>query len=127
MIQIKIVITCLFLAGLYGRAAPQELRDVYQRVREAVVTIHTEERETSVDAWGTTFEGQGSGVLVSRDGKVMTAAHVIQAVDSVTVKFLDGEIIPARVLSSIPAFDIAVVQLETRNQPLSCHCSLLSC
>ena len=113
MIQIKIVITCLFLAGLCGRAAPQELRDVYRRVREAVVTIHTEERETSVDAWGTTFEGQGSGVLVSRDGKVMTAAHVIQAVDALSVEFLDGQIIPARVLASIPAFDIAMVQLQT--------------
>ena len=45
MIQIKIVITCLFLAGLCGRANPQELRDVYRRVREAVVPIHTEERE----------------------------------------------------------------------------------
>jgi len=43
----------------------------------------------------------------------MTAAHVIQAVDSLSVEFLDGQIIPARVLSSIPAFDIAVVQLAT--------------
>ena len=113
MTQIRIVITCLFLVGLCGRAAPQELRDVYRRVRDAVVTIHTEERETSVDAWGTTFEGQGSGVLVSRDGKVMTAAHVIQAVDALSVEFLDGQIIPARVLASIPAFDIAMVQLQT--------------
>ena len=107
MMQIKMVITCLFLVGLCGRAAPQELRDVYRRVRDAVVTIHTEERETSVDAWGTTFEGEGSGVLISRDGKVMTAAHVIQAVDALSVEFLDGQIIPARVLASIPAFDIA--------------------
>ena len=87
MIQIRIVITCLFLAGLCGRAAPQELRDVYRRVREAVVTIHTEERETSVDKSGVTLAGQGSGVLVSGDGKVMTAAHVIQAVDSLSVDF----------------------------------------
>ncbi len=127
MIQIRIVITCLFLAGLCGEAAPQELRDVYRRVREAVVTIHTVERGSSIGDWGVTLAGQGSGVLVSRDGKIMTAAHVIQAVDSLSVEFLDGEIIPARVLASIPAFDIAVVQLETRNQPLSCHCSLLSC
>ena len=112
MNQIRLVILCLFLAGLCGEAAAQEVRDVYRRVREAVVTIHTEERETSEDAWGTTFEGQGSGVLVSADGKVMTAAHVIQAVDALSVEFPDGEVIPAKVLVSLHAFDIAVVQLE---------------
>ena len=41
--------------------------------------------------------GLGSGVLVSADGKIVTAAHVVQTADTVVVEFADqdpvGEVI----------------------------------
>ena len=33
------------------------------------------------------FTETGSGVLISADGKVMTAAHVVQAMDEINVEF----------------------------------------
>jgi S1-C subfamily serine protease len=59
-----------------------------------------------------TSSGIGSGVLISPDGKVLTAAHVVHTADSVGAVFQDGQLIPARVLSSAPFADVALVQLE---------------
>jgi len=45
------------------------------------------------------FTEVGSGVLISADGKVMTAAHVTQALDDVTVEFIGGETVRARTVA----------------------------
>ena len=54
----------------------------------------------------------GSGVLISPDGKVMTAAHVVHAMDEITVEFIGGEAVKARVVASEPAADLSLIQLE---------------
>jgi serine protease Do len=51
-------------------------------------------------------------VLISTDGKVLTAAHVVQTADAVAVEFSDGALIKASVLTSDPAADVALLQLE---------------
>ena len=58
------------------------------------------------------FAETGSGVLISRDGRVMTAAHVVHSMDEITVQFLGGETVPARVVFSEPAADLSLLQLE---------------
>jgi S1-C subfamily serine protease len=59
-----------------------------------------------------TFTEIGSGVLISADGKVMTAAHVVHAMDEIFVEFLGGERVPARVIASEPAADLGLLQLS---------------
>ncbi|PYM73417.1 MAG: trypsin [Candidatus Rokuibacteriota bacterium] len=51
-------------------------------------------------------------MLISPDGKVMTAAHVVHAMDEITVEFLGGETVKARVVASEPAADLSLLQLE---------------
>ncbi len=91
-----------------------EIADLYDQIKASVVVIKTESREVSPVAPGQLMSvgGLGSGVLISDDGKVMTAAHVVQTADSVTVTFLSGESVSARVLSSEPAADVALIQLD---------------
>ncbi len=38
------------------------------------------------------MNGLGSGVLISKDGKVLTAAHLVQPADKIEVEFPDGEV-----------------------------------
>jgi S1-C subfamily serine protease len=46
-------------------------------------------RGRDVTAGGETHFGEtGSGVLIAADGRVMTAAHVVHAMDQVSVEFL---------------------------------------
>jgi serine protease Do len=60
----------------------------------------------------TRFTETGSGVLVSNDGRVMTAAHVVHTLDEVSVEFLGGETVSARVVASEPAADLSLLQLD---------------
>jgi serine protease Do len=52
-------------------------------------------------------------VLISPDGKVMTAAHVVHAMDEITVQFFGGETVAARVVASEPAADLSLLQLDS--------------
>jgi S1-C subfamily serine protease len=54
----------------------------------------------------------GSGVLISNDGKVLTAAHVVELADEIRVGFLSGETIFAEVVASEPRADVALLRLE---------------
>jgi S1-C subfamily serine protease len=79
-----------------------------------VVTIRTVEREITPQSKGEFVKstGIGSGVLISADGKVLTAAHIVQAADRVVVEFTEGKEIPAEVIASVVTADVALVKLE---------------
>jgi S1-C subfamily serine protease len=106
----------LVLAGAGPAAAPAEesLPETFKRVNPAVVEIHT--RETDVVPGGpgqqVAVAGLGSGVMIAPEGKILTAAHVVQTADAIEVEFLTGETISARVVSSEPAADVALLELE---------------
>src|SRR5213594_2348540 len=95
-------------------AADPGLSEVFKRVNPAVVEIHTKETEIARGgmAQPVNVAGLGSGVLISPDGKILTAAHVVQTADDIEVEFLTGEKIRAKVVSSEPTADVALVQLE---------------
>lgn len=90
------------------------LENVFERVHSSVVTIRTKGRTGLRDRGGeaVTAEGVGSGVLISDDGRILTAAHVVQTADEVEVEFVDGTKLPARVIGSVRPADLALVALE---------------
>jgi serine protease Do len=93
--------------------AHQEISEIFEQVKGSVVVIETEQNEIdpTLKAGLVRVGAVGSGVLISDDGKIFTAAHVVQTAESITVRFPDGEMIPARVLYSAPRADLALVQL----------------
>jgi S1-C subfamily serine protease len=111
----KVILLCAVLIGAATVSARAEsLSEVFKKVNPSVVVILTQEKEIT-PATGTrlvSVEGLGSGVLVSADGRVLTAAHVVQTADAVAVKFLDGETLGASVVYSEPAADVALLQLQ---------------
>ena len=42
----------------------------------------------------------------------MTAAHVVHAMDEISVEFIGGETVTARIVSSEPAADLSLLQLD---------------
>src|SRR5215475_10531707 len=53
-----------------------------------------------------------SGVMIEADGKVMTAAHVVNAMDEITVEAVGGESVSARVIASEPAADLSLLKVD---------------
>ena len=91
----------------------QDLTKLYEKVNPAVIVIITEvENVVNVGAVTKTVssEGLGSGFLIS-DKQIITAAHVVQVAEKLNVKFGDGEIIPAKVITSFGTADIALLEL----------------
>jgi serine protease Do len=94
-----------------GPAAAQTVREVFEKVVPSVVVIRARGRD--VEASGETrFSETGSGVLISSDGRIMTAAHVVHTMDEIAVEFIGGEAIPARVVASEVAADLSLLKLD---------------
>jgi serine protease Do len=62
-------------------------------------------------------QGYGSGVIVSRDGYVLTNNHVVSDADRVLVKTQDNVEHTAKVVGTDPKTDIAVLKIEANNLP----------
>lgn len=57
-------------------------------------------------------QGLGSGVVLSKDGLVVTNNHVIEGADSVAVQTYDNREFKAKVIGADPKSDVAVLQLQ---------------
>jgi len=60
-------------------------------------------------------EAAGSGFIVSRDGYILTNAHVVDGSEEVTVRLLDRREFKAKVIGTDEATDLAVVKIEANN------------
>jgi S1-C subfamily serine protease len=102
----------------------QSMGEIFRQVNPSVVVIRAKGRDVEGAGGLTKFNETGSGVLISKDGRVLTAAHVVHSMDEINVEFLGGETVPARVVSSEPAADVSLLQLQrvpngTRVAPLA--------
>jgi serine protease DegQ len=83
-------------------AATNDIPGIVRRVEPSVVTISHD-------------QGTGSGVVWSKDGVVVTNAHVVGDVRTVEVAFFDGRRADGRVRATDPDTDLAVVDVERRD------------
>ena len=59
--------------------------------------------------------GQGSGVIIDKDGLVLTNAHVVERVDDVSVTLADGTNCEGIVLGTDTITDLALVRIKDQN------------
>ncbi len=67
---------------------------------------------------GTRGEGEGSGVILSSDGLIMTNNHVIAGGGTdgkLLVAFSDGSTAPATLVGTDPTSDIAVIKVDGKS------------
>jgi serine protease Do len=66
-----------------------------------------------------TKEGQGTGVIVSRDGLIVTNHHVVGEADRIEVRLADGSSLRAQLVGTDEATDLAVIKIEGNNYPFA--------
>lgn len=98
----------LFVLTTYA----QTIAELYKEVNPSVVTILTKSKVLKDNHQMATDEGIGSGVLISEEGEILTAAHVVNDAENITVRFLNDEEIPAKVIRSAPMADLALIKLS---------------
>jgi len=104
------------IAGPEERKAPDYLRGdeaqsvrVYRKVLPSVVTLFTSQKIFQ-DGREAQQKAVGSGVLLSPQCHVLTAAHVVSGAEEIMVKTQDGKLHPAEFLFSEAGADIALIQ-----------------
>jgi S1-C subfamily serine protease len=107
------VILTALLALTVGTGNAAALRDVFKRVSGSVVVVAAESRSPGALGYqgSAVVGGIGSGVLTSQSGRLLTAAHVVEAADRVSVRFAGGTVVPARVVASDPLTDLALLEV----------------
>ncbi len=89
-------------------APPAYSAGVYQAIRPSLVLIQVH----SPEAEGEEYDGLGSGVVVSDQGDILTALHVVANADEILVIFADGSDSIAQVVAEEPENDIAVLRAD---------------
>ena len=106
-----------------SRGVPDELRERMEEFfggpgdRSALVDsvgpkVHGEPREHRGG-------GQGSGVIVSPDGYILTNNHVIDGARTVTITLPDKREFTGKIVGADPKTDLAVVKIDGRTFPRS--------
>lgn len=114
LIQIVLSLLEPLVCGHNSESDGQQLRDAFHSVQRAVVIVRTQQQGLApFSKQGlVSLNGLGSGVLISNDGKVLTAAHLVQSADKTMVEFSQGELVPATVIGTVFSADVALLQLE---------------
>lgn len=112
MIRLLLIILMLFTSQLLANDNP--LPNLYKKLLPSVVTLHTFQDEISPNSTKmvTLPNGLGSGVIISNDGLIVTAAHVVHTVDSLHVEFQNGIKRTGKVISSLPWADLALIKVD---------------
>lgn len=99
---------------LLRRAAEIEnsLVRLVRKVRASTVAVvrYLEAKEPSADI--DRYGGVGSGVVVSREGKVFTNVHVVKDAKRLVVVLPGGEVVDAELFNEMPAYDFALLRVR---------------
>lgn len=60
----------------------------------------------------------GSGFIISRDGYILTNAHVVADADEIVVRLVDKREFPAKVIGADSSSDVALIQIDAKDLPV---------
>ncbi len=119
-------------AGLAGRLRwDADIRQMRQEAREAIsqteavvttggaplVAERVMQSVVRISTGGGMLEARGSGFVVSSDGDILTAAHVVEGTMAPVVSFVDGRQSRAVILATDERLDVALLHVNETNLP----------
>ena len=93
------------------------IKEIAAKASPSVVEINIEGQTTGYGFFGGTYTTQaaGSGVIISKDGYIITNNHIVEGATSITVKTSDGTEYAATLVGTDSKSDIGVIKVEADN------------
>ena len=91
----------------------QNISDLFNTLDQSVVVIKTIESKTKGEGNANdkvSYGALGSGVLISKNGKILTAAHVVNNADEIEVHFKSGQVMKAKIEGLSRVADVAIIK-----------------
>lgn len=89
-----------------------DVRPIYKSVAPGVVGISTRVNTPFHADLGPVPQGSGSGIVLDREGHILTNYHVVKGADQLMVSLPDGSQVEGQILGTDPGNDLAVVQVR---------------
>ena len=82
----------------------EEIENVADKVSQSVVSVRSRTR------------GNGSGIVWSSDGLIVTCSHIVRKLDELEVSLSNGKSFPAKVIGNDPYSDIALLKIQANGK-----------
>lgn len=110
-----IVVSNSSSSGSASAATPaggNTLKRAYERARSSVVSINTKGFDPQSSFGVEPSSGAGSGIVLSKDGLILTNNHVVENATSIKVTFSDRSQKTATLVGTDPANDVALIKVS---------------
>jgi serine protease Do len=108
-------LVCLIIAGCevepYPGATPRRVTDVTGKISPAVVRVDIAQAEYK-DGKQSLVRGNGSGVIIDEQGRILTNYHVAGRAIEIYVTLADKERVPAHLIGDDHWTDLAIIQMD---------------
>ena len=99
-----------------GTVQVSDVSDIVEKCKDSVVEITTESVSSGNSIFGQyVSQGAGSGVIISKDGYIVTNNHVVSGATSLKVTTTDGTEHDASVVGKDSQTDLAVIKVDANN------------
>ncbi len=104
-------------SGSNSLYAQTSLASVVEKTADSVVEItqYAATQSFYSNSSGYTAQGNGSGVIISKDGYILTNNHVISGAEKITVRLRNGEEYDAELIGKDSKTDIAIIKIDADN------------
>jgi len=102
--------------GPYYDQMPKEFRKWFEKRREQQKKDGEPEEESRKDP---VFDGQGSGVVIRKEGYILTNRHVVDGADRIKVRLSDGAEFDGEIRGVDAQSDLAVIKIDPRGRKLT--------
>ncbi|MCR5636570.1 MAG: trypsin-like peptidase domain-containing protein [Clostridiales bacterium] len=89
--------------------------EITEKAADSVVEITTESVATGSFMQQYITSGAGSGVIISKDGYIITNNHVIENARSISVTLRNGESYDAELIGSDSTLDVAIIKIDAED------------
>ncbi|MCJ8296895.1 MAG: trypsin-like peptidase domain-containing protein, partial [Colwellia sp.] len=119
MSRVFLILSVFFLSGCATSSQAYQVKEnsiqtLYKKVNPSVVELHVKSlaapKAGQVTYKEHTMGSLGSGALVSSEGRILTAAHVVDKATEIEVIFADGTKTTGHVVWVEPLIDLAMIQ-----------------